>query len=87
MPKLLPVDELSFGLAPIIVDRLLERVKHMAVERGVAILLVEQHVGHALRFADRAYVMSRGRIVLDEPAASLLASPELLASSYLGEAS
>ena len=61
-PRLLLADELSLGLAPIIVDRLLQAVRAAATEKGMAVLLVEQHARKALRFADRVYVMRRGRI-------------------------
>jgi branched-chain amino acid transport system ATP-binding protein len=61
-PRLLLADELSLGLAPIIVDRLLKAVRAAATEEGVAVLLVEQHARKALRYADRVYVMRRGRI-------------------------
>src|SRR5216683_2223738 len=55
-------DELSLGLAPLIVDRLLQAVRAAASERGMAVLLVEQHARKALRYADRVYVMRRGHI-------------------------
>jgi branched-chain amino acid transport system ATP-binding protein len=61
-PRLLLADELSLGLAPIIVDRLLQAVRTAATERGMAVLLVEQHARKALRYADRVYVMRRGYI-------------------------
>jgi branched-chain amino acid transport system ATP-binding protein len=60
-PRLLLADELSLGLAPIIVDRLLQAVRS-AADQGMAVLLVEQHARKALRYADRVYVMRRGRI-------------------------
>jgi branched-chain amino acid transport system ATP-binding protein len=63
-PKLLLVDELSLGLAPVIVKRLLQTVRRVASERATGILLVEQHVRQALHVADRVYVMQRGRIVM-----------------------
>lgn len=64
-PKLLLADELSLGLAPLIVDRLLQAVRDAATERGTAVLMVEQHAHKALKYADRAVVMRRGRIELD----------------------
>jgi branched-chain amino acid transport system ATP-binding protein len=62
-PSLLLADELSLGLAPIIVQRLLEAARAAAHEKGVGVLIVEQHVRQALRFADRVYLMRRGAIV------------------------
>jgi branched-chain amino acid transport system ATP-binding protein len=62
-PKVLLIDELSLGLAPLVVSRLLEVVCD-ASQNGVGVLLVEQHVGLVLEFADRVAVMARGRIVL-----------------------
>jgi ABC-type branched-subunit amino acid transport system ATPase component len=62
-PKLFLADELSLGLAPQIVTRLLNALRDAAVQDGVAVLLVEQHVHLALRFTDEVHVMSRGRIV------------------------
>jgi branched-chain amino acid transport system ATP-binding protein len=61
-PRLLLADELSLGLAPIVVQRLLAAVKR-AAEPGVGVLLVEQHVRQALGVADRVYVLQRGRVV------------------------
>jgi branched-chain amino acid transport system ATP-binding protein len=84
-PKLLLLDELSLGLAPIIVERLLPVVRDYAVQEGCAVLLVEQHVGLALDVADRAYVLSHGRISLHRPAAELRGNHKLLLASYLGE--
>ncbi len=62
-PSVMLLDELSLGLAPIIVHRLLHAVRAASKERGVGVLLVEQHVRQALEVADRVYVMQRGRIV------------------------
>src|SRR3954451_15623441 len=61
-PRLLLADELSMGLAPLVVKRLLEAVRDAPDSRGTAVLLVEQHVRKALVYADRVYVMRRGRI-------------------------
>ena len=63
-PKVLLADELSLGLAPLVVTRLFEAVRK-AAESGLGILLVEQHVRKALRYCDRVYVLQRGEIVLD----------------------
>jgi branched-chain amino acid transport system ATP-binding protein len=83
-PRLLLVDELSLGLAPVIVERLLPALRALAQETGAGILLVEQHVDLALQTADRAYVMANGRIVLEGDAAELRERRDALASSYLG---
>jgi branched-chain amino acid transport system ATP-binding protein len=81
-PELLLADELSMGLAPIIVQRLLDTVRQ-AADRGSGVLLVEQHIGQALRVADRVYVMQRGRIVLEGSAAEVATRMGEIESSYL----
>jgi branched-chain amino acid transport system ATP-binding protein len=63
-PRLLLVDELSLGLAPLLVRRLLVAVRTAADEQGVGVVLVEQHASQALRIADHVHVLQRGRIVL-----------------------
>jgi branched-chain amino acid transport system ATP-binding protein len=85
-PRLLLVDEMSLGLAPVIVERLLPILRRVATELGTAVLFVEQHVTLALEIADRAYVLTHGRIVLEGPAEQLQADRKLIAASYLGEA-
>jgi branched-chain amino acid transport system ATP-binding protein len=84
-PKLLLLDELSLGLAPVIVERLLPVVREYAHESGCGVLLVEQHVQLALTIADRGYVLSHGEIILHEDAEALRANRQLLVASYLGE--
>jgi ABC-type branched-subunit amino acid transport system ATPase component len=79
---LLVADELSLGLAPLVVKRLLETVRR-AVDEGLAALIVEQHVRTALEFADRVYVMHRGRIVFKGTAAEALSDLSEIESQYL----
>jgi branched-chain amino acid transport system ATP-binding protein len=84
-PRLLLVDEMSLGLAPVIVERLLPVLRRIAEESGAAVIFVEQHVPLALELADRAYVMANGRVVLQGAADRLMEDRELLEASYLGE--
>jgi branched-chain amino acid transport system ATP-binding protein len=81
-PKLLLADELSLGLAPLIVERLLTAVE-AAATRGVGVLLVEQHVRSALSVADRAYVLRRGTIVMQGEAADMRNRIGEIEDSYL----
>ncbi|MCZ4329248.1 ABC transporter ATP-binding protein [Castellaniella denitrificans] len=81
-PRLLLVDEMSLGLAPIIVDQLMENLIEIR-DQGVTILLVEQDIHLALAAADRAYVLETGRIVREGPARDLIEDPELK-RAYLG---
>lgn len=83
-PKLIMLDEMSLGLAPIIVQRLLPLVRQIADERGLSVLLVEQHVFAALEIADRGYVLARGEVVAAGSAAELRRDAEILQTSYLG---
>src|SRR5688500_9752640 len=84
-PKLLLLDELSLGLAPLIVERLLPVVREYALETGCGVLLVEQHIQLALTVADQGYVLSHGEIVMHDRAEVLRDNRDLLMASYFGE--
>lgn len=81
-PRLLLTDELSLGLAPIVVDRLLKALRE-AADSGVAVVLVEQHVRRALEVADNVCVLRRGRKVLSGSAAELHDDADSISSHYL----
>jgi branched-chain amino acid transport system ATP-binding protein len=85
-PKLLLADELTLGLAPVVVAQLLEVVRRVADEQGVGVLLVEQHVRSALDIADRVYVLRRGRVVLSGAAAEMRGRIDEIEQSYLAVA-
>ena len=81
-PRFVLIDELSLGLAPVVVKRLIPTIRTVA-ESGVGVLLIEQFATVALGLANRAHVMDRGRIRFSGAASDLRARPELLQSSYL----
>jgi branched-chain amino acid transport system ATP-binding protein len=82
-PKLLLLDEPSFGLAPLIVQEIFGIMRRIREESGVGILLVEQNANLALELADRAYLLETGRIVVSGPAAEIR-QDEAIRRSYLG---
>jgi branched-chain amino acid transport system ATP-binding protein len=82
-PEVLVVDELSLGLAPLIVATLVEHLRTLNAERGLAVLLIEQNARLALELCHRAYVLEAGRIVLSGEAAKLARDPRVTAA-YLG---
>ena len=82
-PRVILIDELSMGLAPLIVRDMLAVVKRIAHEKSTAVILVEQHVQMALGVADRAIVLSHGKVVLEAPADVLASDPGRLRDAYL----
>jgi branched-chain amino acid transport system ATP-binding protein len=84
-PKLLMVDELSLGLAPILVEQLLPVLRTFAQTTGAGVLIVEQHVHLALAVSDRAYLLRRGKATLSGSSAELSADPDLVEAGYFGE--
>ncbi len=83
-PKLLMVDEMSLGLAPVIYEELMPVVRRIAEDTGAGVLLVEQHVDLALEVSDRGYVLNHGDLVMQGDTSELLADRALLDASYLG---
>lgn len=84
-PDVLVVDELSLGLAPLVVVDLVRHLRELNAERGLAVLLIEQNARLALSLCSRAYVLEAGRIVAEGPGAELARSPKV-AAAYLGGA-
>lgn len=82
-PKLLLADELSLGLAPLIVDRLLGAVRAAADQHGTGALIVEQHARKALQYSDRMYLMARGQVLLELPSAEALERLDEIEDAYL----
>jgi len=81
-PRLLMIDELTLGLAPVVIEELLPLVRGVA-DRGVAVILVEQSVNVALTVAETAYFMEKGEIRFHGPTAALLERPDVLRSVFL----
>jgi branched-chain amino acid transport system ATP-binding protein len=82
LPQLLLLDELSLGLAPMVIEQLFEAILRIR-ERGVTVAIVEQNVKHALEISDRAYVIENGRIVMAGTGQEILNNPKVK-ESYLG---
>ena len=84
-PKLLMVDELSLGLAPILVEQLLPVLRSIAKATGIGVLIVEQHVHLALAVSDRAYLLRRGKDTVSGTSAELAARADLVEAGYFGD--
>jgi branched-chain amino acid transport system ATP-binding protein len=83
-PRVLLIDEMSMGLAPVVVERLLPIVRRIADENEAVVVLVDQHVGLALEVADEAVVVVHGEVVLRGRAADLRCDQQRLEAAYLG---
>jgi branched-chain amino acid transport system ATP-binding protein len=83
-PRILLIDEMSTGLAPVIVEHLLPIVRRIADDTGMAVILVEQHIRLALEIADQALVLVHGNVTLRGPATDLAANSQALETAYLG---
>lgn len=82
-PTVLLIDEMTMGLAPVVVTQLVGLVRRTAAERGIAVLVVEQHVSAALDLAQRAYVMQQGEVVMEGPSEELRSRLDELHATYL----
>ena len=82
-PRLMLLDEPSFGLAPFLVEELFATLRELNRELGVAMLIVEQNAALALELAEHAYLLETGRIVMDGPAQEV-GEDEMVRKSYLG---
>jgi len=76
-PRILLLDEPSTGLAPVLVQTMLDQIRSVHQELGIGVVIVEQNIHEALRISDRAYVLRLGEIVRDGPAATLLDDPDV----------
>jgi branched-chain amino acid transport system ATP-binding protein len=85
-PKVLLIDEMSMGLAPLVVETLFDTVRRIAADHAAAIVLVEQHVRLALRVADHAAVLNRGTVILRAAATDLRDDHARLERAYFGDA-
>ena len=85
-PELLMIDELSLGLAPVVIERLMETVTKLVEDEGLTVVIVEQQAGFALGATDRAYFMEKGEVRYEGPSAGLLDRDDLLRSVFLAGA-
>jgi branched-chain amino acid transport system ATP-binding protein len=85
-PELLMIDELSLGLAPVIIERLMESLMKLHADEGLTLVIVEQQASFALGYTDRAYFLEKGEVRYDGPSAQLLNRADLLRSVFLAGA-
>ncbi|MEY2476381.1 MAG: branched-chain amino acid transport system ATP-binding protein, partial [Actinomycetota bacterium] len=85
-PELLMIDELSLGLAPLVIERLMETVQRLCDEEGLTVVIVEQQASFALGYTDRAYFLEKGEVRYEGDSAGLAERPDLLRSVFLAGA-
>jgi ABC-type branched-subunit amino acid transport system ATPase component len=85
-PELLMIDELSLGLAPVIIERLMESLQKLHEDEGLTIVIVEQQASFALGYTDRAYFLEKGEVRFEGPSPDLLGRGDLLRSVFLAGA-
>jgi ABC-type branched-subunit amino acid transport system ATPase component len=85
-PELVMIDELSLGLAPVIIERLMDSLMRMQEEEGLTIVIVEQQASFALGYTDRAYFLEKGEVRFEGPSGDLLGRSDLLRSVFLAGA-
>jgi ABC-type branched-subunit amino acid transport system ATPase component len=86
-PELLMIDELSLGLAPLVIDQLMGTVDRLCDEEGLSLVIVEQQASFALDHTDRAYFLEKGEVRYDGPSTGLVERDDLLRSVFLAGAS
>jgi ABC-type branched-subunit amino acid transport system ATPase component len=85
-PEVLMIDELSLGLAPVVVERLMETVQRLHEDEGLTVVIVEQQATFALAYTDRAYFLEKGEVRYEGPSTGLVERPDLLRSVFLAGA-
>jgi branched-chain amino acid transport system ATP-binding protein len=83
-PRLLLVDEPSVGLAPILVNRMIAKIKELKEARNLTVLMAEQNFNQAIKIADRGYIIVHGEIAFEGKSAAELKSNDLVKQYYLG---
>jgi branched-chain amino acid transport system ATP-binding protein len=86
-PELLMIDELSLGLAPVVIEKLMDTVQRLCEDEGLTVVIVEQQASFALGYTDRAYFLEKGEVRYAGPSKGLTARDDLLRSVFLAGAS
>ncbi|MBO0753908.1 MAG: ATP-binding cassette domain-containing protein, partial [Bradyrhizobiaceae bacterium] len=83
-PRVMLIDEPSVGLAPVVVDQVLDTIRMLQAERGLTVLMAEQSIVHAIAIADRTYVLTHGRVTSEFGHDQAAASAEAIGTALLG---